>query len=270
LQPDTIVQSLHNPQSLNRYSYVRNNPIRYNDPTGHWVFETNDPDSEIRARAHANAAMRSKKKPELVIFEDYTGSWSSFPNTTSAIEEEAFQFGRKLAMTLNGIQRNLKRMGDLDGNSHYFSPGAAFLWVFNGPIVFRLLVNAESYAAQANSLGGIDVYKPRWIADHANIVHHELFHQLEHIVGIDSVILPQTLKRKNGDYGTPETRYNGFYGGKWDWQFSLPDQLNRDYETLADMGLGWVKNRWGASNLGTERKNYVEVLMTNSLTRFIP
>jgi hypothetical protein len=25
-----------NPQYLNRYSYVRNNPVRFSDPTGHW------------------------------------------------------------------------------------------------------------------------------------------------------------------------------------------------------------------------------------------
>ena len=25
------------PQALNRYSYVQNNPVRYTDPTGHWV-----------------------------------------------------------------------------------------------------------------------------------------------------------------------------------------------------------------------------------------
>jgi hypothetical protein len=34
-QPDSIVPDPYNPQSLNRYSYVLNNPIRYNDPTGH-------------------------------------------------------------------------------------------------------------------------------------------------------------------------------------------------------------------------------------------
>jgi RHS repeat-associated protein len=35
IQPDAIVPNPSNPQSWNRYSYVRNNPVLYNDPTGH-------------------------------------------------------------------------------------------------------------------------------------------------------------------------------------------------------------------------------------------
>ena len=34
-QPDTIIPDQYNPQTLNRYAYALNNPIRYNDPTGH-------------------------------------------------------------------------------------------------------------------------------------------------------------------------------------------------------------------------------------------
>jgi len=35
---DTIVQAPYDPQSLNRYSYCRNNPINYTDPSGHSWF----------------------------------------------------------------------------------------------------------------------------------------------------------------------------------------------------------------------------------------
>jgi hypothetical protein len=34
-QPDSIVPDPYNPQDWDRYSYVRNNPLRYTDPSGH-------------------------------------------------------------------------------------------------------------------------------------------------------------------------------------------------------------------------------------------
>ncbi len=36
ISPDSIVQNFFDPQMLNRYSYVRNNPLAYTDPTGHF------------------------------------------------------------------------------------------------------------------------------------------------------------------------------------------------------------------------------------------
>jgi hypothetical protein len=39
LQPDTIIPDLSNPQSWNRYSYVTNRPVNFNDPTGHKLTE---------------------------------------------------------------------------------------------------------------------------------------------------------------------------------------------------------------------------------------
>jgi RHS repeat-associated protein len=41
IQADTVVPKPTDPQSLNRYSYVGNNPFRYADPTGHYVDEGN-------------------------------------------------------------------------------------------------------------------------------------------------------------------------------------------------------------------------------------
>jgi RHS repeat-associated protein len=37
LSADTIVPGYGNPQNLNRFSYVTNNPLRYTDPTGHMM-----------------------------------------------------------------------------------------------------------------------------------------------------------------------------------------------------------------------------------------
>ena len=37
ISADTIVPGYANPQNLNRYSYVTNNPLRYTDPTGHML-----------------------------------------------------------------------------------------------------------------------------------------------------------------------------------------------------------------------------------------
>ena len=37
LSADSIVPNFANPQNLNRFSYTLNNPVRYTDPTGHYV-----------------------------------------------------------------------------------------------------------------------------------------------------------------------------------------------------------------------------------------
>jgi len=37
IQPDSIIPDPGNTTDLDRYAYARNNPVRYTDPTGHWI-----------------------------------------------------------------------------------------------------------------------------------------------------------------------------------------------------------------------------------------
>lgn len=43
ISADTIVPDFTNPQSLNRYTYVLNNPLKYIDPSGHFMGDIYDP-----------------------------------------------------------------------------------------------------------------------------------------------------------------------------------------------------------------------------------
>jgi RHS repeat-associated protein len=43
LQPDTVIPDLQNSLDWDRFAYVRNNPVRYNDPTGHVCSDPEDP-----------------------------------------------------------------------------------------------------------------------------------------------------------------------------------------------------------------------------------
>jgi RHS repeat-associated protein len=51
ISPDSIVPDYTNPQSLNRYAYALNNPLRYTDPTGHDPLITFDTDGNIKIGA---------------------------------------------------------------------------------------------------------------------------------------------------------------------------------------------------------------------------
>jgi len=48
VQADSIVPQPGNPQALNRYSCVNNNPLRYVDPSGHYIQLEDEPEFAVR------------------------------------------------------------------------------------------------------------------------------------------------------------------------------------------------------------------------------
>ncbi|MBI5650568.1 MAG: N-acetylmuramoyl-L-alanine amidase [Chloroflexi bacterium] len=70
-QADTIVPNLYNPQSLNRYAYVRNNPVKYTDPTGHEYIPRPDQDDGNDGGSGHGSGASLVPKPPIVSREEW-------------------------------------------------------------------------------------------------------------------------------------------------------------------------------------------------------
>ncbi len=78
---DTIVPSPGDPQNLNRYSYVRNSPVKYTDPTGHCTPGVNCPGDKNDDDPHIPPPpppvyWRNKTEAELAVYEQYQGMYN--------------------------------------------------------------------------------------------------------------------------------------------------------------------------------------------------
>lgn len=63
IQADTIVPGSYNPLGLDRYSYVHNNPVNFNDPTGHDVGCPGYDASHCKIKSNAPAKRPNPPKP---------------------------------------------------------------------------------------------------------------------------------------------------------------------------------------------------------------
>lgn len=141
MSPDSIVPDPTNPQSLNRYAYVLNNPLNYTDPSGHYgIFETICTVVAVAVISY--------------LVEEYNGDEHSTTVGVS-IGSDGVSFNAS-----NGNSRSSS--GSPSSNSG--SSGSATFWYFGGDTAFGLFnlydYNAASYDASpydfvgGGSIGG--------------------------------------------------------------------------------------------------------------------
>jgi RHS repeat-associated protein len=92
LSPDDIIPDQYDPQSWDRYSYVKNNPVNYTDPTGHRECRTKDECSDSGTTPFGNinnpssnnntSSSTGKDVPVLPTFSNLPPSTSISPQCT--------------------------------------------------------------------------------------------------------------------------------------------------------------------------------------------
>ena len=83
LQPDPLVPEPGNPQSLNRYAYVLNNPLRYTDPSGRAICE----DADCTRVVHPVSGELIRIRPPQI-------DWASIPPVVRLIYNEMLTHAR--------------------------------------------------------------------------------------------------------------------------------------------------------------------------------
>jgi hypothetical protein len=71
LKPDSIVPNAFDPQSWNLYTYVKGNPVNYNDPSGHYPAGTGGAITQS-TMAQAKLAPPGGTAWELTMVEKHT------------------------------------------------------------------------------------------------------------------------------------------------------------------------------------------------------
>jgi RHS repeat-associated protein len=100
LSPDTIIPGYANPQNLNRFSYVLNNPLKYTDPTGHCVsidgeHTCGSGNTAPRYDPPKKDKKESKKDKGSSIIDLYILGWENFGSAWSILSNPNATYGQK-------------------------------------------------------------------------------------------------------------------------------------------------------------------------------
>ncbi len=268
ISADTIVPNPANPQSLNRYSYVRNSPLNMTDPTGHY-----------EADCENNAC--GKFKPFSSPYLRFSGTGLD-RETKQLAHQAASAIADRMATAVNSMRRFEARING-EGSYTHVTATEAFRGVFGGSITVHGANQACSVAtdcrAWASLTEKIISVGTDGVTNHYLFIH-EIFHVFDYVILKEAGQTALSAEQKSDasfpnrpDTGATQQRW-GFAGGNFsEWQKSRSGDPDEEF---ADMGIGWTYNRWDTlatgdwSDYGKARANFMDVNMGIWLSQLLP
>jgi RHS repeat-associated protein len=232
IQPDTIVPGMFNPQNLNRYSYVRNNPIRYTDPSGHVIG---------KALYAGDADLAFSQVYGIKFTGDFSkNGWGKSQNIL-AVVEAVKKVGKKFTESSGGSSGDAFK--EVYGAVH-FQWGKCGECNGAGGYAYGYQKKEGYYLIAFESITGIksDDTIERGVK---NVVH-----ELGHIYDwthYDRVTDTRASNRMSSDFTRDvllRPNITTSEGTRWDWQQSPSNERN---EIFADMFIAWTYNAWNTS-----------------------
>ncbi|HEX9742385.1 MAG TPA: RHS repeat-associated core domain-containing protein [Nitrospiraceae bacterium] len=225
-QPDPFVQDPADPQTLNRYSYVRNNPVNYVDPSGNFFFEIivafvikHIVEFVIAAAgvaigaAQLEARMKLENQPAPSAPPASQIFLSPPPQPTS-------QADQKLALNIQGVKQKVTAFSRSEAYRKLVqigvSPVAAALEVqqqtqANVAAIGKLVTNAIDFAY---SFGSNNAYTLKTLTPTADI-HGKNFSFVKGALGFSTLEFVSTSPASTGKLSFDKTVINGQFGANF-------------------------------------------------------
>ncbi len=247
IQPDSIVSNKYYPLDLDRYSYVRNNPVNYIDPSGHrpCLEDSYCHDGTYSETNHLKYLIRHYGIK-------FSGTWAT--TNQWAVLAGVQVVASKFASALGFIAQSALVFRDVYGirGNKYFE----FTWGCDE-------CTSMGFTAGTRHIKFTKMYQTTREALLKNtiLVVHELFHAFENAM---ETTLEDGRKFKEARSSLPsDFSREGLAVPFEHWQQSSD---NTPGELFADMGIGWIYDKW---NTKSDQYKYINQWMPNHMPEYI-